>query len=311
VDTTLSRWILGVLARARGRLLAFVEQHRRVDYLVGSMVARGRNPLCRLLGKPVAWLPSALRREFTMHGRVKLVYCYRDSRQSGPLKYDRETIVATCLRVATGEPGRYGKIDAWLKEALTRHPIRRQRAVIMGSADQGFGPWYECLCLHHEALPTTIDYNFIEFQDARIGFMKAPVAEDIAGRFDVALSISSFEHDGLGRYGDRVDPVGDLAAMRQMKRLLRPGGLMFLSVPLGKDKVVFNANRIYGRTRLPLLLEGWTVVDSCGFEDKLLDRDTKYGWNPATYVRTPSGRKRARIHAEYPEYGPVWVLRND
>ena len=37
-------------------------------------------------------------------------------------------------------------------------------------------------------------------------------------RFDVVLSISSVEHDGLGRYGDALDPDADLHAMRFLQR---------------------------------------------------------------------------------------------
>jgi Caenorhabditis protein of unknown function, DUF268 len=36
--------------------------------------------------------------------------------------------------------------------------------------------------------------------------------------FDAGFSISSFEHDGLGMYGDPLDPDGDLKAMRKMKQ---------------------------------------------------------------------------------------------
>lgn len=41
-----------------------------------------------------------------------------------------------------------------------------------------------------------------------------------------------------------------------------------LAVPIGRDAVVWNAHRIYGRIRLPLLFEGWDVVDSFGFNEK-------------------------------------------
>jgi hypothetical protein len=45
----------------------------------------------------------------------------------------------------------------------------------------------------------------------------------LSAAFDVVLSISSFEHDGLGRYGDPLNPDGDMAAMRSTRRLLKPG----------------------------------------------------------------------------------------
>jgi hypothetical protein len=62
-----------------------------------------------------------------------------------------------------------------------------------------------------------------------------------------------------------LDPDGDLKAMRKMKERVKPTGLLFLAVPTGKDKVLFNNARIYGRHRLPLLLDGWNIIDTFGF----------------------------------------------
>jgi len=89
--------------------------------------------------------------------------------------------------------------------------------------------------------------------------------------FDCAISISSFEHDGLGMYGDPLDPNGDLKAMKNMRRLVAPRGLLFLSIPVGRDALNFNVRRIYGRLRLPLMLRGWETVETFGFQDDLLD----------------------------------------
>lgn len=41
---------------------------------------------------------------------------------------------------------------------------------------------------------------------------------------DFAFSYSSFEHDGLGRYGDPIDPWGDLKAMQRASCWVKPGG---------------------------------------------------------------------------------------
>ena len=72
--------------------------------------------------------------------------------------------------------------------------------------------------------------------------------------FDFVLSISSVEHDGLGGYGDPINPDGDLKSMKEMKKFVRPGGIMFLNVPIGEDRVIFNRERVYGKLRLPKLL---------------------------------------------------------
>jgi hypothetical protein len=87
--------------------------------------------------------------------------------------------------------------------------------------------------------------------------------------FDMVVSISNFEHDGLGRYGDPIDPDGDLRAMNEMRSLVSPGGVLILGVPVARDAVVWNAHRLYGRVRLPLLLRGWSVEAFVGFDGQV------------------------------------------
>jgi SAM-dependent methyltransferase len=53
------------------------------------------------------------------------------------------------------------------------------------------------------------------------------------------------EHVGLGRYGDPLDPDGDLKAMAELKRVLAPGGNLLFVVPVGKPRIQYNAHRIY------------------------------------------------------------------
>lgn len=44
--------------------------------------------------------------------------------------------------------------------------------------------------------------------------------------------------DGLGRYGDPIDPNGDLLALQQIQCLLKPEGFLFLGIPIGQDLVL-------------------------------------------------------------------------
>lgn len=54
------------------------------------------------------------------------------------------------------------------------------------------------------------------------------------------------EHIGLGRYGDPIDYDADLKAMKELARVLAPGGNLLFVTPIGKeDKIHFNAHRIY------------------------------------------------------------------
>lgn len=53
------------------------------------------------------------------------------------------------------------------------------------------------------------------------------------------------EHVGLGRYGDPIDPDGDLKAIKELRRVVSPGGSLLFVVPVGKPSIEFNAHRIY------------------------------------------------------------------
>jgi SAM-dependent methyltransferase len=58
------------------------------------------------------------------------------------------------------------------------------------------------------------------------------------------------EHVGLGRYGDLMDPNGDIKAIAELKRVLAPGGNLLFVVPIGKPKIEFNAHRIYSYAQI-------------------------------------------------------------
>lgn len=77
---------------------------------------------------------------------------------------------------------------------------------------------------------------------------------------DVVAVISTLEHVGLGRWGDPLDPEGDIKTMREACRILKPGGHVILTIPYGYPTVVFNLNRIYDAGRVSLLTERFDVV---------------------------------------------------
>lgn len=58
------------------------------------------------------------------------------------------------------------------------------------------------------------------------------------------------EHVGLGRYGDPLDPEGDLRAISELKRVLAAGGDLLFVVPVGKPRIMFNAHRIYSHGQI-------------------------------------------------------------
>ncbi len=53
------------------------------------------------------------------------------------------------------------------------------------------------------------------------------------------------EHIGLGRYGDPIDPEGSIKAAKELERILKPDGRLYLSLPVGRERVCFNAHRVH------------------------------------------------------------------
>ena len=103
-------------------------------------------------------------------------------------------------------------------------------------------------------------FFFCETGGVRLGegeVASAPGSPDHV--FDTAFSYSNFEHDGLGRYGDPLDPDGDCKAVKEMWSMLRPGGHLILALPVGADCVAFYGNRRYGPLRLGWLLQGFRL----------------------------------------------------
>jgi SAM-dependent methyltransferase len=91
------------------------------------------------------------------------------------------------------------------------------------------------------------------------------------GSVESLSCLHAVEHIGLGRYGDRVDPEGPERAMASLGRILRPGGTLFFSVPVGRPRVEFNTHRVLDAgevatsfERLGLSLDRFTLIDDRG-----------------------------------------------
>lgn len=81
-----------------------------------------------------------------------------------------------------------------------------------------------------------------------VTFKQADFMKPLEGMVDYCDSLSclhALEHFGLGRYGDPIDPQGFERGIRNMAILLKEGGIFYLSVPIGIERVEFNANRVF------------------------------------------------------------------
>jgi SAM-dependent methyltransferase len=77
--------------------------------------------------------------------------------------------------------------------------------------------------------------------------------------FDVVTCVSTIEHIGIGFYSDPKDNLSaDIKGMLEIKKVLKPGGLLILTVPFGKA-FINNQQRIYDQQGLDKLLVGFSV----------------------------------------------------
>lgn len=58
-------------------------------------------------------------------------------------------------------------------------------------------------------------------------------------------ALCSLEHFGLGRYGDPVDPEACFKCFKNIQKKLKSKGKLYLSLPVGKERVEFNAHRVF------------------------------------------------------------------
>jgi predicted SAM-dependent methyltransferase len=71
----------------------------------------------------------------------------------------------------------------------------------------------------------------------------------------------TIEHIGLGRYGDKLDPEGDLKAISELQRVLKKNGNLLIVVPIGKPKIMFNAHRIYSYEQVLQFFDKLTLYE--------------------------------------------------
>lgn|ERR1035437_5445674 len=127
-------------------------------------------------------------------------------------------------------------------------------------------------------LSAFIPVNFFDYRPAKLNLSNLNSDKaDLTNLHFEDNSISSLscmhtvEHIGLGRYGDPIDPQGDIKAINELKRVSSYGGNILFVVPVGKPQIQFNAHRIYSFEQIQSyfsefkLMEFSLVLDSTEF----------------------------------------------
>jgi hypothetical protein len=211
------------------------------------------------LSPPPNVIPDNMFANYTLGSKIKVLYWYFDDRNKGlkPVHNTWENYKRAFQNFSEGKFDYYVVEGKTLFAALKKYSLHGE-VVVWGLT----GCNCEALAIWAGAEKVlVVDYNkpICDHEKIVIFSNEEFTATQVKANF--AFSYSSFEHDGLGRYGDPLQPDGDLMAMRHAWSHLKDDGILFLGVPLGQDCLVWNAHRIYGRCRLPLLLQNWLLLD--------------------------------------------------
>jgi hypothetical protein len=82
------------------------------------------------------------------------------------------------------------------------------------------------------------------------------------------------EHIGLGRYGDPIDPQGSIKAALELQRIVSHGGKLLLSLPIGRERICFNAHRVHAAATVLTMFPQMELV-----EFSFVDDDGQYREN--------------------------------
>ena len=82
--------------------------------------------------------------------------------------------------------------------------------------------------------------------------------------FDVITAISTLEHIGLGAYGDPIYHKGDFLAVKEISRILKPEGYLFVTIPYSYEYTV-TWQRIYDWKSISKLFNNSFIIIKAEF----------------------------------------------
>jgi SAM-dependent methyltransferase len=159
--------------------------------------------------------------------------------------------------------GHYFYQDVWALRRIASHrpPVHHD----IGSRLDGFVAQVTAICpvVFWDIRPPSFQLPDFTFREGSI------TAVPVQDRAFVSVScLHVAEHIGLGRYGDIIDPSGTEKALLELQRILAPGGTLLFSMPVGRERVEFNAERIWDPRRPIEVLRELRLLEFSGIDDR-------------------------------------------
>jgi hypothetical protein len=219
---------------------------------------------------PYKNIPDELKDKYTMNDKIPIKNMYLDNKSSDIVEWTNE-LIADYMKnyqpwkikrnLVRGVP--YGKknnkkhLISFLN-AINKYNIINKNIAVVGSSL----PWIESIFLHYDNNVTTVEYLVPKCNHPKLKCINYfSDFKTTSNLYDCIITYSSIEHSGLGRYGDPLDPDGDIKTMTDIHKNLKNDGILIWGAPVGKDTLVWNAHRIYGSIRLPLLFKNFEELE--------------------------------------------------
>ncbi len=159
--------------------------------------------------------------------------------------------------------GQYFYQDIWALFLIAKSQVEKH--VDVGSRIDGFVGQCSAIC----------SVDLIEYRPIELGLSNLNVIEgSILSLPYEDRSVSSLsclhviEHIGLGRYGDPVDIQGSKKSAKELSRVLSKGGVLYLGVPIGRERVEFNAHRIFNPSSIVAMFSELELIEFKAIDDK-------------------------------------------
>jgi len=118
---------------------------------------------------------------------------------------------------------------------------------------------------------SVVDIRPLASDISNIDFLQADVMNalpvELLEACDSLSCLHALEHFGLGRYGDPVRWDGYRVGFENLLTLLKPGGKFYFSVPIGEQRIEFNAHRVFSVAYLLAMFANRLQVDDFSFVD--------------------------------------------
>lgn len=268
-------------------------------------------------------LPDEVTYEFTFGGRVQLLHIYmkvyakelKHLKQSTNIIWTREEIENKRKEFQRNELfSPYGDNAVYdISRHIDQHMlknVKEGRVLVIGSND----PWIEVILLEKGAKHvTTLEYMVVENSHPNITAVTPDIIREMYldkkfqnddQRFDAMVTFSSLEHSGLGRYGDGINPWGDLITMAKTRCIMKKTSVALIGVPsqfkVNNEYIGFNAGRVYGSIQLSHLFANWKQVFTEAIEDYK--------------IKTSKDKTKISVMEERVDsygYQPIYILRNE